>query len=668
MLNLFFLVLYAIPIALMGGYQSQSGQDRYVHEVFFKNVKDGVFVDIGAYDGVTFSNSYFFEKDLNWKGICIEPIPEHFATLKQKRNCFCVHGCVTDHNGEAEFLHVAKTDKTEKNYHLDMLSGLQKKYDPRHMERVRKEVSAYNGKLEILNAPCFTLNKLLEEKGFNHVNFLSLDTEGGEFDILKSIDFDKFIIDVITVENNYGENEIPQFLESKGYRIAKTLGADVIFVHRDFHEPKDPSNFVTPDRFDLMAKYIYAQAIDLQLDTLWPKELYTNHIKHWCNYFSAIPAEDLPNYLCAYPYVEKKCADDWLRDFNELILSIKTSGFQPLKSIVPYNVNTNVLMDGGHRVAAALYYNTPVFSRKFNKGGEAITAQQFLSNGMPRKYVDAMAYQYAKLKKNCYVIILFPSARGHEQEVLDVLSSHGTLVYHKNVHLSERGQLNLVKTLYRGESWLGNRSSNYAGAFVKVNNCFPAPFKNQPIRILLFECDSLDGVKAAKSGVRKLFGIGNDSIHINDSHEETIELAQTLFNNNSVHFLNNSTEENFPVYDALIRQYKEALQSSGLNPEYFCIDSSAVMSAYGCRDCGDLDVFHYGDFLPSLKNHPQIESHNNEIRNHVTKRDDIIFNPENHFYHCGLKFASLDIVQKMKIFRNEGKDQRDVLLIKEKLM
>ena len=48
----------------------------------FKNKRDGFFLDIGANDGITLSNSYFFEKELGWKGICFEPLKNAFQKLQ----------------------------------------------------------------------------------------------------------------------------------------------------------------------------------------------------------------------------------------------------------------------------------------------------------------------------------------------------------------------------------------------------------------------------------------------------------------------------------------------------------------------------------------------------------------------------------------------------------
>jgi hypothetical protein len=55
-------------------YFSQYKQDEFLDKVLFKKKQNGFFIEIGAHDGISFSNSFFFEKNRSWEGICIEPI------------------------------------------------------------------------------------------------------------------------------------------------------------------------------------------------------------------------------------------------------------------------------------------------------------------------------------------------------------------------------------------------------------------------------------------------------------------------------------------------------------------------------------------------------------------------------------------------------------------
>ena len=89
------------------GYYSQNGQDVFLDESVFRGQEKGVFIDIGANDGVSLSNSYFFENDRGWTGVCVEPQPDKFESLQKARTSLCIQGCVTDTAGTAEFLAVS---------------------------------------------------------------------------------------------------------------------------------------------------------------------------------------------------------------------------------------------------------------------------------------------------------------------------------------------------------------------------------------------------------------------------------------------------------------------------------------------------------------------------------------------------------------------------------
>jgi len=203
------LLLFFTPLMLLGAFYSQDGQDEYVEANFFHGKKNGVFVDIGAHDGISFSNTYHFETDNGWTGLCIEPIPEVFAALQKNRKAICVQGCIAPQNGTAKFLRL--TGYTE------MLSGLADKYDPKHKSRIENELRIHGGTAEEIEVQCFRLNDLLRQHGLFHVDYLSIDTEGNELDILRSIDFDMFRIDIIDVENNYHDPSFHAFMLSKGY-------------------------------------------------------------------------------------------------------------------------------------------------------------------------------------------------------------------------------------------------------------------------------------------------------------------------------------------------------------------------------------------------------------------------------------------------------------------
>ena len=75
----------AIQEKINNTYYSQIGQDEYYINNIINNKKNGIFLDIGAHDGITLSNTYYLESILGWKGICVEPNPEIFQKCKKNR-------------------------------------------------------------------------------------------------------------------------------------------------------------------------------------------------------------------------------------------------------------------------------------------------------------------------------------------------------------------------------------------------------------------------------------------------------------------------------------------------------------------------------------------------------------------------------------------------------
>lgn len=223
---LFCLIFTLETATVEHNYKSQAGQDDFVNRVFFHDKKGGFFLDIGAHDGVSGNNTYVFEKELGWKGICFEPLPHLFKQLQECRSCICINACVASTQGTLPFLHVDGCD--------EMLSGLCGTYDQRSLNAVMNDIANFGGELKILQLPTVRLDAVLAEHGITHIDFLSLDTEGSELEILETIDFSSLTIDVITVENNYNEPYIRELLTSKGFIFVTHLHVDDIYVRSDF--------------------------------------------------------------------------------------------------------------------------------------------------------------------------------------------------------------------------------------------------------------------------------------------------------------------------------------------------------------------------------------------------------------------------------------------------
>lgn len=220
---------YSVEELSKSPYHSQYGQDKFVVEQILDYRRDGVFVDIGAHDGATFSNTLFIEEQLGWAGIAVEPSRTTFESLQQRRECTVENICVSDREGMVPFLEIAG------DVEADMLSGITDLYDDRHAERVKRTVAAHAAEATLREVPCVTLNSLARKHSLEHIDFLSIDTEGGELEILEAVDWNSLSISVICVENNYKSHSFMRLLRPRGYRLAALIGTDEIYAFKDHH-------------------------------------------------------------------------------------------------------------------------------------------------------------------------------------------------------------------------------------------------------------------------------------------------------------------------------------------------------------------------------------------------------------------------------------------------
>jgi FkbM family methyltransferase len=171
---------------------SQLGQDLWVLDVF-KYKKCGFFLEIGALDGITHSNCYSLEKDYEWTGICIEANPYVFEKLQKNRpNSTCVNTLVDKVTGDTKEFHCADSLSFSKN-------------DNRNMNDDKlKQMLHLNGieykKIVLKTKTIYDI--LVENKSPPIIDYLSIDIEGMEYDILSNFPFDTYRVNTITVEHN----------------------------------------------------------------------------------------------------------------------------------------------------------------------------------------------------------------------------------------------------------------------------------------------------------------------------------------------------------------------------------------------------------------------------------------------------------------------------------
>lgn len=194
--------------------QSQQGEDAYLVKHFFKGLCGGIYVELGALDGVTYSNTHFFSRALAWKGALIEPNTKSFKKLEKNRaphdDVFNAAVCANK-----QMVHFLEDGGN------GAISGVVEFMAPTFAKRWHTET---NPKATLTKIMCESLSGILMQSnvvGSAHVDFLSVDVEGGEFEVIKTLDFNKHQFGVILYEadeHNPVKNEaLKSFLASKGY-------------------------------------------------------------------------------------------------------------------------------------------------------------------------------------------------------------------------------------------------------------------------------------------------------------------------------------------------------------------------------------------------------------------------------------------------------------------
>lgn len=205
---------------------SQNGQDIYVINEIYKGKKNGYFIELGAADGIIFSNTLMLEKNYNWRGLCIEPNDKMFSKLRDNRvvETVCVNDVIYSKSGiQKEFVNA------------DLLSGIINTVSRGYLKKaeVRKKLDFAEEKTLIKTTK--TMTELLDEHNApKFIEYLSLDTEGSEYDILQGIDFSRYTIGYICVEHNNKEKDkkrIRDFLMKNNYKLQRENGVDDEYIH-----------------------------------------------------------------------------------------------------------------------------------------------------------------------------------------------------------------------------------------------------------------------------------------------------------------------------------------------------------------------------------------------------------------------------------------------------
>ena len=198
------------------------GIDKWIYDNLFPNVEQGYFVDIGAHHPILGNNTYFFEQ-MGWDGICFEPLPELAAKLSTQRKCAVVEKALSDTSGVFSFFQIKGQS--------EVLSGLEDKFDQNAIARINKEIEEYNQDYDYIDVECSLFS---DEVKTSEIDLLSIDVEGAELDILKTIDFNDYFIKVMIVEFNHRNDPLFNYIQQQGFTLVHKKGVDLIFKNNSY--------------------------------------------------------------------------------------------------------------------------------------------------------------------------------------------------------------------------------------------------------------------------------------------------------------------------------------------------------------------------------------------------------------------------------------------------
>jgi FkbM family methyltransferase len=212
---------------------SQQGEDLYVLKNYInKKNPSGIFVEVGALDGIAYSNTGFLEMELGFSGVLIEPSKSYEKLLKYRPGCTCVNNAISDKYETVLF----RDDWA--------MSGILTKLPDDHKREKRHE--AIND--EYYEVDTVPLGYVLSETNIKYIDFLSIDVEGSELEVLRSMNWD-IPVYVICIEmdghNPEKDEACREILQTNGFTFDKRLTINEFWVNKNYHrtmELFDPEN------------------------------------------------------------------------------------------------------------------------------------------------------------------------------------------------------------------------------------------------------------------------------------------------------------------------------------------------------------------------------------------------------------------------------------------
>lgn len=264
-----------------------------------------------------------------------------------------------------------------------------------------------------------------------------------------------------------------------------------------------------------------------------------------------------------------------------------------------------------------------------------------------------------EVKDDYYMACIWPAAEISKAAcAVEMLKQTGRIIYAKDVWFTYNGLKNFMIEIYGHQAWIGNIWNRFSGVLKHLNGCYCA---GKPVKTYVFSAPSLDAVTAVKGEIRKMFGIGNSSIHISDNRKETSDMIQLLYNRNSVDFLNYGQPFRYKKVYLAIKKEVRLLQEENLDKARIILGPEVLMEVCGLGRALQVDGYtdYPEDVLNETENRLVIKSCT-EIESGGLEVSELLYDPKNYFYHEGMKVMTPQCVLTGKLLHGKKKKERRI--------
>lgn len=323
------------------------------------------------------------------------------------------------------------------------------------------------------------------------------------------------------------------------------------------------------------------------------------------------------------------------------------------------------------------------------------------------KIADRIIFEYIKFRQNTYCLTLWPYAMKGITELNDFLTNYGHIYYVKNISLDYNTALNLIYQLYSDTK----RFPTVEKLKEKLEYLGWKKDETKSIKVIFFENTSKEVISGSQAHLKtkirnELLKFadnknlrGDDLVHINDLYYQTIEYSKIYLHHNTLKFLKKQNLTRFldSKFDSS-RLYSNTIKSWMIDNillidyDRFLFFGSLVLYVYGLRNCRDIDGLVYNStpmtttdlvkktaeffydnktkfFFGSLgimnSNHWKEEWDKKDVRwlkmMNVKNKDQLVFDPINHFYFNGIKILTIKNETMRKFIRRKPQDYADMI-------